>query len=181
MFDFLQSKPLDTGSWLDEQRANNPDLTASVNFPQTLANTQMPGGQFNVDSFNAMNKANGTFGGYGTTMGSPGSGGSMFGGFLGGVDPKTGMKTQGWGNFGLSALQAGAGLYLGNKQLGLAEDQFAEAKRQFGRNFDMSEEQYYTQLKDRQDRRYIGAGGDNVAGNPYQKTDQYMKENKVNY
>jgi hypothetical protein len=95
------------------------------------------------------------------------------------TDPNTGMSKQGWGNFGLSALLAGAGMYLGNRQLGLAKDQFAEAKRQFGKNFGAQVQNYNTNIRDRQDRRYSGAGGDRVASNPYQKTDEYMAQNRM--
>ena len=109
-----------------------------------------------------------------------GSGGAGFmGNFFDKVDPKTGMINQGWGSFGLGALQAGAGLFLGNKQLGLAEDQFAESKRQFGKNFGAQVQNYNTNLADRQDRRYTGAGGDTVASNPYESTTPYMDKNRM--
>ena len=176
MFDFLTKQndaPFNGGEWLTKMRANNPDLAtgSSTNI--------MPSGTFDIDRFNTMNQETGMFGGgYGTKMPSAGSG-SMFGGFLSGTDPQTGMKTQGWGNFGLSALQAGAGLYLGNKQLGLAEDQFSEAKRQFGKNFGAQVRSYNTGIRDRQARRYSGAGGSIVTDNPYEQTDEYMAKNRM--
>jgi len=100
-------------------------------------------------------------------------------GFLDKTNQKTGMTTQGYGSFGLGALQAGAGFYLGNQQLGLAEDQFAESKRQFGANFGAQVQNYNTDIKDRQDRRYSGAGGSAVANNPYETTATYMDKNRL--
>ena len=92
---------------------------------------------------------------------------------------KEGMTTKGALGFGLGALQAGAGLFLGNKQLGLAEDQFAESKRQFSKNFGAQVQNYNTNLADRQNRRYTGAGGDTVASNPYESTTPYMDKNRM--
>jgi hypothetical protein len=99
--------------------------------------------------------------------------------FLDKTNDKTGMTTQGLGSFGLSALQAGAGLYFGNKQMGLAEDQFAEAKRQFGKNFGSQVKNYNTNIEDRQNRRYIGAGGSGNTNNPYENTATYMEKNRM--
>ena len=53
---------------------------------------------------------------------------------FGGTD-KYGNKTNGWGGTALNLLQSGLGFYLGNQQLGQAEDTLAESKRQFNTNY----------------------------------------------
>ena len=112
---------------------------------------------------------------------APNPAASLGGGWswLGGKNEEDGSTTNSGLMFGLGALKAGAGFYLGNEQRKLAGAQFDEAKRQFGKNFGASVKSYNTNIKDRQDRRYSGAGGDAVASNPYQQTDVYMKENRM--
>lgn len=92
---------------------------------------------------------------------------------FGGRDSKTGMVTGGW----VSPLASiGAALFQGiqgNKQLGLAQDQFKENKRQFDANFAAQRQTTNTQLEDRQRAR--------VASNPgaYESVDSYLKRNSV--
>lgn len=173
MFDFPDKKDsvFSGEDWLTKMQQANPDLSDSS------LTAIAPGGTFSPDAFNAANRGQGIFSGYGSKMQSPGDGGGW--GWLNKTDPKTGMQTQGALNFGLSALQTGAGLYLGGKQLGLAEDQFAEAKRQFGKNFGAQVQTYNTNIEDRQRRRFMGAGGAEVSANPYQETSAYLDKNRL--
>lgn len=103
-----------------------------------------------------------------------GGGGSMLDRILGNVLPqyngKGQMTGQGWGGLALGAAQGLFNGYLGLKQYGLAKDQFAEAKRQFGLNYDAQRQTTNASLEDRQRAR--------VASNPgaYQSVADYMSK-----
>ena len=103
----------------------------------------------------------------------PNQGGSMFGGLFDNFFDTTnanGIKTQGWGGMGLSALQGIGNAYTGMKQFGLAEDTLKEQKRQFGLNYEAQRKTLNSQMSDRQRAR--------VASNPgaYQSEAEYMKK-----
>jgi len=93
-------------------------------------------------------------------------------GFLGSKDVN-GLETQGWG---MPALGVAKGLFDGwmaMKSYGLAKQQLAEGKRQFGLNFDAQMKTTNAQLEDRQRAR--------VASNPgaYQSVGDYMSKNAI--
>ena len=80
------------------------------------------------------------------------------------------------GGAAMPALQMGTGLlqgYLGLKQLGLAEDQFDESKKQFGLNYDAQRTTTNSQLRDRQKARVASNAG------AYESVDSYMKDNQI--
>lgn len=80
------------------------------------------------------------------------------------------MTGQGLGSLALGTAQGLFNGYLGLKQYGLAKDQFAEAKRQFGLNYDAQRQTTNASLEDRQRAR--------VASNPgaYQSVADYMSK-----
>ena len=94
---------------------------------------------------------------------------SMFGG----TDPVTGNVTGGW----VSPLASiGAAIFSGiqgQKQLGLAQKQFQENKRQFDANFEAQRKTTNTQLEDRQRARVASNAG------AYESVDSYLKRNSV--
>ena len=93
-------------------------------------------------------------------------------GFLGSTDSR-GLKTEGWG---MPVLGAAKGLFdswMAMKSYGLAKQQLAEGKRQFGLNFEAQRSTINSQLEDRQRAR--------VASNPgaYQSVGDYMNKNSI--
>lgn len=74
---------------------------------------------------------------------------------------------------GLDALQGFGNLYLGMQRYGLAKDQLAQQKKEFGLNYRAQRKTLNTAMRDRQRAR--------VASNPgaYQSVDAYMKQNKI--
>jgi hypothetical protein len=109
------------------------------------------------------------FGGGGSQGGGLFSANSMFGG----INTKTGVGTQGWVPIALGLGQALFGAMQGRQAVGLAKDQFKEARRQFDLNFDAQRKTTNTALEDRQRAR--------VASNPtaYQSVEDYMNKNRV--
>lgn len=87
-----------------------------------------------------------------------------------GIGQKTG---DGFGGAALGAAQGLLGGYLGLKNYGLAKDQFAESKRQFGLNYDAQMRTTNAALEDRQRAR--------IASNPnaYQSLSEYMDRNGI--
>lgn len=94
-------------------------------------------------------------------------------GMFGSTDTKTGIKTDGWGNMALGGLQAGAGLYMGMQQYGLAKDQLAEGKRQYNQNYDNQRKMTNSRLEDRQRARVASNSG------AYESVDAYMAKNRI--
>jgi hypothetical protein len=94
-------------------------------------------------------------------------------GILGSYDPKTGIKTDGWGGLALGAAQGLGGLYMGMQQYNLAKETLANNKAQFERNFAAQKATTNASLEDRQRAR--------VASNPtaYQSVSDYMAQNGV--
>jgi hypothetical protein len=80
---------------------------------------------------------------------------------------------QGWGMPALGAVQGMFNGYLGMKQYGIAKDQLASSKQQFGLNYDAQRTTTNAQLQDRQAAR--------VASNPgaYQSAGDYMTTNSI--
>lgn len=80
-------------------------------------------------------------------------------------DTTLGLDNGTWGNIGagLNIAQGLAGLYLGNKQLGLAEDQFAFNKDMATKEYDMAKDAY-----DRNVKRAEGIGAQMRAGSSSQ-------------
>lgn len=64
-------------------------------------------------------------------------------------------EAPGWGGLALGAATGLASTYLGLKQYGLAQDMFAENKRQYGQNFEAQRGLTNSRLEDRQTRRNI--------------------------
>ena len=79
-----------------------------------------------------------------------------------------GTMQQGWGGPALALGQGVFNAWMGMKQYGLAKDQLAETKRQFGLNYDAQVKTTNAALEDRQRAR--------VASNPgaYQSVGDYM-------
>lgn len=92
---------------------------------------------------------------------------------FGGVN-KNGTQSMGWAMPALGIAQAGVGLFNGNKQLKLAENQFKEGKRQFDLNYGAQRTTVNSQLEDRQRAR--------VASNPgaYESVGSYLDKNRIN-
>lgn len=92
---------------------------------------------------------------------------------FGGSDPASGAISSGW----VSPLAAIGGALLGGiqgqKQLGLAQQQFKENKRQFDANFEAQRKTTNTQLEDRQRARVASNAG------AYESVDSYVKRNSV--
>lgn len=84
---------------------------------------------------------------------------------------ENGQKTtQGVGGMALGAAQGIFNAYMGLKQYGLAKDQFAESKRQFGLNYDAQARTTNAALADRQAARIAS----NSSG--YQSVAEYMSK-----
>ena len=66
---------------------------------------------------------------------------------------KNGMTTQGVAGLGFGVAKMLAGLYLGNKQMGMAQDQLDESKRQFGLNFGAQKKDYNSKAQWQHDAR----------------------------
>ena len=98
-----------------------------------------------------------------------GSGGGLWGA-LPGYNDKGQVTSQGWGGMALGAANGIFNAYMGLKQYGLAKDQFAESKRQFGLNFDAQKRTTNAALADRQAAR--------LASNPgaYASVADYMSQ-----
>lgn len=94
-------------------------------------------------------------------------GGSMFGSMLPTYGANGQMTGQGWGGLALNAASSMFNAYMGMKQYGLAKDQFAESKKQFGMNFDAQRRTTNASLADRQ-RARLSTGGN------YQSVGDYM-------
>lgn len=96
------------------------------------------------------------------------SGNSLFGG-----TNANGTQSMGWAAPAIGIGQAVLGGINGNKQLGLAESQFKEGKRQFDLNYGAQRQTTNTQLEDRQRAR--------VASNPsgYESVSSYLDKNRI--
>ena len=93
-------------------------------------------------------------------------------GMLGSVDPRTGLKTEGWGGLALGAAQGLAGAYMGMKNYGLAKQSLAQGKEQFERNYAAQKTTTNSALEDRQRARVASGSG-------YQSVDEYMNKNRI--
>ena len=93
-------------------------------------------------------------------------------GMMGSTDPTTGAKTDGWGGMALGGISAGANLFMGMKQYGMAKDQLAESKRQYEAGHANQVALTNGQLEDRQNAR-------NASGSGYMSTADYMAKNRV--
>lgn len=94
-------------------------------------------------------------------------GGSIWDNFL------TKGGNQGWGGMALNGAQGLLSAWMAMQQYGLAKDQLAEGKRQFGLNYDAQRTTTNSQLEDRQRAR--------LASNPgaYQSVGDYMAKNGI--
>lgn len=84
------------------------------------------------------------------------------------------LQEQGWG---MPAMGAASGIFnawLGMKQYGLAKNQLAEGKRQFGMNYDAQRRTTNASLEDRQRARVGGS-----APGTYQSVGDYMAKNAI--
>lgn len=106
--------------------------------------------------------------GYTSSLGDLFSKNSLFGG----TDAK-GIQSQGWAMPVIGAASGVAQGLLGMKQLGLAQDQFKQSKKEFDLNYNAQKTLTNSQLEDRQRAR--------VASSPsaYQSVGDYMNKNKV--
>lgn len=84
-----------------------------------------------------------------------------------------GTQSLGWAMPAVGISQAIMGGINGNRQLGMAEDNFKEGKRQFDLNYGAQRQSTNTQLEDRQRAR--------VASNPqaYESVDSYLEKNRI--
>lgn len=82
-----------------------------------------------------------------------GGGPGIFGSLMPTYGANGQMTGQGWGGLALGAITSGLNAYMGMKQYGLAKDQFAESKKQFGMNFDAQRRTTNAALADRQAAR----------------------------
>lgn len=84
-----------------------------------------------------------------------------------------GTQFNGWGGMALGAAQAGANLFMGMKNYGLAKDSLKESRRQFDLNYGAQRDTLNTRMEDRQRAR--------VASNPtaYQSVGDYMDQNRI--
>lgn len=109
---------------------------------------------------------------YGQSMGggaAPAAGGMFSGlsqwgkdsGFLGSLDTKTGIKTDGWGGAAIGAGTAIFNAYMGMKQYGLAKEQFKFNKDMTTRNFNAQADQVNAQYKDRDAARQASGQASN--------------------
>jgi hypothetical protein len=94
-------------------------------------------------------------------------------GILGSYDPKTGIKTDGWGSLALGAAQGLGGLYMGMQQYNLAKDTLENNKAQFERNYAAQRTTTNANLEDRQRARVASNAG------AYQSVGDYMAQNGV--
>jgi hypothetical protein len=87
-------------------------------------------------------------------------------------DPKTGavVTDQGWGMPALGAAQGLFNSWLGLKQYGLAKDQLAQSKQEFGLNYDAQRSTTNSQLEDRQRARVASNSG------AYESVGNYMSQ-----
>ena len=113
-----------------------------------------------------------------TQAGQPGMFGGLFDNFFSSSRTVNGIKTdkQGWGMPALGAAQGAFNAWLGMKQYGLAKQQLAEGKNQFGLNYDAQRTTTNAQLEDRQ-RARLGASGGVTGG--YQSVGEYMAQNGI--
>lgn len=94
-------------------------------------------------------------------------------GIIGSVDPKTGVRTDGYGGLALGAVTGLGSLYLGMQQYNLAKETLANNKAQFERNFANQVKTTNTNLEDRQRARVASNSG------AYQSVGDYMSTNGV--
>lgn len=97
----------------------------------------------------------------------------LLGSAFGGVNDN-GTTSLGWAAPTIGIAQAIMGGINGNRQLGLAEDNLKEGKRQFNLNYGAQRQTTNTQLEDRQRAR--------VASNPgggYESVDSYLEKNRI--
>lgn len=126
-----------------------------------------------LDSFDGMGQNWGQMYAPQVTAQPPGGGGIMdwmkSSGMLGSYNDKGVMTGQGWGGMALGAANGIFNAYMGLKQYGLAKDQFSEARKQFGLNYDAERNTTNSALADRQAAR--------IAANPnggYASVADYM-------
>ena len=94
-------------------------------------------------------------------------------GFLSSVDTKTGVKTPGMLDYGISAVSGLGNLWMGMKNYGLAKDQLAFQKDAYAKNYAAQKQITNASLEDRQRAR--------VAANPaaYASVSDYMAKNRI--
>ena len=109
----------------------------------------------------------GSLGGAAPVSALPETSGGWLDGFMNRPDGKGGVLP-GWGGMALGTAQGLFNGYMAMKQYGLAKQQLAEGKRQFGLNYEAQRSTINSQLEDRQRAR--------VASNPgaYQSVGDYM-------
>jgi hypothetical protein len=95
-------------------------------------------------------------------------------GLLGSLDTKTGMRTQGLGDFALSAISGLGSAYLANKQLDLSEEIVKNNKSQFERNFGAQQKLTNSKLEERQQNK-VEAARNNGYAEPVSVA-EYMKK-----
>lgn len=88
-----------------------------------------------------------------------GGGPGIFGSLMPTYGANGQMTGQGWGGLALNAASSMFNAYMGMKQYGLAKDQFAESKKQFGMNFDAQRRTTNASLADRQRTRVLDSPG----------------------
>lgn len=109
----------------------------------------------------------------GNTSGIMGGLSGFLGSAFGGMNDD-GTTSLGWAAPAVGIAQAIMGGINGNRQLGLAEDNLKEGKRQFNLNYGAQRQTTNTQLEDRQRAR--------VASNPgggYESVDSYLEKNRI--
>jgi hypothetical protein len=99
-------------------------------------------------------------------------GGSWWDGILGSTDAD-GNKTQGWGGLALGAATGIGNLWMGGKQLKMADKSLKESKRQFNVNNANQTQTVNTQLEDRQRARV------SADPNAYESVGSYMDKHRV--
>lgn len=85
----------------------------------------------------------------------------------------SGNVTQGWGGLALGAATGIGNLWMGSKQLGMAQDALKESKRQFNLNYDNQVKTTNTQMEDRQ-RARVATGNSG-----YESVSSYMDKNAI--
>ncbi len=92
------------------------------------------------------------------------------------IDPKTHQKIGGWGGTALNLANSAGNMYLGLKNLGVAEDTLKFQKNAFSKQFDAQRQTINTHLADRQRARLSAASGDT---SHTLSVEDYMRQNAV--
>jgi len=94
-------------------------------------------------------------------------------GFTGSIDPKTAIKSEGWGSGLLALGQAGLDFYQGKQQNDLAKDMLATNIEQFNKQYDTQKHLINMDIYDKGKRMYNG----NTQGNL--TPEEYYNKNKL--